>query len=126
LGSVEEAPPPAEREPERRGWQPLLEPPARLHRMPRREAAYLAVIRVVGVGGAGINAVNRMIDAGIAEVDFVAVNTDVQQLQLSDAPTKIHIGEELTRGLGSGADSTVGRQAAEEAYDQVKAALRGS
>jgi cell division protein FtsZ len=84
------------------------------------------VIRVVGVGGAGINAVNRMIDAGIAEVDFVAVNTDVQQLQLSDAPTKIHIGEELTRGLGSGADAVVGRQAAEEAYDHLKTALRGA
>jgi cell division protein FtsZ len=107
-------------------WQALLEPPARLHRAPRREAAYLAVIRVVGVGGAGINAVNRMIDAGIAEVDFVAVNTDVQQLEMSDAPTKIHIGEDLTRGLGSGADSEIGRRAAEEGYDQVKAALRGA
>ncbi len=126
LRPVEEPPADEEPRPQPRAWQPLLEPPARLHRAPRREAAYLAVIRVVGVGGAGINAVNRMIDAGIADVDFVAVNTDVQQLQLSDAPTKIHIGEELTRGLGSGADSTVGRQAAEEAYDQVKAALRGS
>jgi len=126
LRPVEEPPAEEEPRPQPRAWQPLLEPPARLHRAPRREAAYLAVIRVVGVGGAGINAVNRMIDAGIADVDFVAVNTDVQQLQLSDAPTKIHIGEELTRGLGSGADSTVGRQAAEEAYDQVKAALRGS
>jgi cell division protein FtsZ len=126
LRPVEEPPAEEEPRPQPRAWQPLLEPPARLHRAPRREAAYLAVIRVVGVGGAGINAVNRMIDAGLADVDFVAVNTDVQQLQLSDAPTKIHIGEELTRGLGSGADSTVGRQAAEEAYDQVKAALRGS
>jgi cell division protein FtsZ len=113
-------------EPEPRAWQALLEPPARLHRSPRRESSYLAVIRVVGVGGAGINAVNRMIDAGIAEVDFVVVNTDVQQLQLCDAPTKLHIGQELTRGLGSGADADVGKRAAEEAYDQLKATLRGA
>ena len=89
-------------------------------------ASYLAVIRVVGVGGGGLNAVNRMMDAGIAQVDFVAVNTDMQQLNLSDAPVKIHIGEELTQGLGSGADPETGRQAAEEAYDQVRSALRGS
>jgi cell division protein FtsZ len=89
-------------------------------------ASYLAVIRVVGVGGAGINAVNRMMDAGIAQVDFIAVNTDAQQLELSDAPAKIHIGESLTQGLGSGADPDVGRQAAEEGYDQVRQALRGS
>ena len=89
-------------------------------------ASYLAVIRVVGVGGGGLNAVNRMMDAGIAQVDFVAVNTDMQQLNLSDAPVKIHIGEELTQGLGSGADPETGRRAAEEAYDQVRAALRGS
>ena len=105
----------------------LPEPAPRLHRGPRAEpGAYLAVIRVVGVGGAGLNAVNRMIDAGIADVEFVAVNTDIQQLALSDAPVKIHIGRELTQGLGSGASSEVGRQAAEEAYDQVKRALRGS
>ena len=89
-------------------------------------ASYLAVIRVVGVGGGGLNAVNRMMDAGIAQVDFVAVNTDMQQLNLSDAPVKIHIGEELTQGLGSGADPETGRLAAEEAYDQVRSALRGS
>ena len=89
-------------------------------------ASYLAVIRVVGVGGGGLNAVNRMMDAGIAQVDFVAVNTDMQQLNLSDAPVKIHIGEELTQGLGSGADPETGRKAAEEAYDQVRSALRGS
>ncbi len=89
-------------------------------------ASYLAVIRVVGVGGGGLNAVNRMMDAGIAQVDFVAVNTDMQQLNLSDAPVKIHIGEELTQGLGSGADPETGRMAAEEAYDHVRAALRGS
>ena len=89
-------------------------------------ASYLAVIRVVGVGGGGLNAVNRMMDAGIAQVDFVAVNTDMQQLNLSDAPVKIHIGEMLTQGLGSGADPETGRLAAEEAYDQVRSALRGS
>ncbi|HEY7381730.1 MAG TPA: cell division protein FtsZ [Gaiella sp.] len=88
--------------------------------------SYLAVIKVVGVGGAGINAVNRMIDAGIAQVDFAAVNTDMQQLNLSDAPVKIHIGEELTQGLGSGADPATGRKAAEEDYDRIRAALRGS
>ena len=63
---------------------------------------------MVGVGGAGINAVNRMMDAGIAQVDFVAVNTDAQQLELSDAPVKLHIGESLTQGLGSGAISLFG------------------
>ena len=105
----------------------LPEPAPRLHRAPRSEpGAYLAVIRVVGVGGAGLNAVNRMIDAGIADVEFVAVNTDIQQLALSDAPVKIHIGRELTQGLGSGASADLGRQAAEESYDQIKRALRGS
>jgi cell division protein FtsZ len=105
----------------------LPEPAPRLHRAPRSEpGAYLAVIRVVGVGGAGLNAVNRMIDAGISDVEFVAVNTDIQQLALSDAPVKIHIGRELTQGLGSGASAELGRQAAEESYDQVKRALRGS
>ena len=89
-------------------------------------ASYLAVIRVVGVGGGGINAVNRMMDAGIAQVDFVGVNTDMQQLNLAEAPVKIHIGEELTQGLGSGADPDTGRKAAEEAYDQIRSALRGS
>jgi cell division protein FtsZ len=105
----------------------LPEQPARLHRTPAPgTAAYLAVIRVVGVGGAGLNAVNRMIDAGIAEVEFVAVNTDVQQLAMSEAPLKIHIGSEITRGLGSGSEAEVGRRSAEEAYDQLKRALRGS
>jgi cell division protein FtsZ len=107
--------------------EPLPEQPARLHRAPARDAgAYLAVIKVVGVGGAGLNAVNRMIDAGINQVEFVAVNTDLQALHMSDAPTKIHIGRELTQGLGSGADPDVGRRAAEEGYDQLKQALRGA
>jgi cell division protein FtsZ len=107
--------------------EPLPEPPPRLHRVPRADTgAYLAVIRVVGVGGAGLNAIHRMIDAGISQVEFVAVNTDLQQLQTSDAEVKIHIGRELTKGLGSGSDPEIGRQAAEEAYDQIKHALRGS
>jgi cell division protein FtsZ len=111
--------------PERPKLEPLPEPPPRLHRVPD-PGAYIAVIRVVGVGGAGLNAVNRMIDADLSQVEFVAVNTDIQQLQMSDAPVKIHIGRELTEGLGSGADPDLGRRAAEESYDQIKRALRGS
>ena len=120
---------PREHSPDRgiaRLLEPLPEPPPRLHRAPRADSAYLADIKVVGVGGAGLNAVNRMIDAGIAAVEFVAVNTDLQQLALSDAEVKIHIGRELTGGLGSGAEPDIGRRAAEEAYDQVKRALRGA
>jgi cell division protein FtsZ len=108
-----------------RWLDPLPEQPARLERA-RDSASYLAVLRVVGVGGAGLNAVDRMIDAGITQVDFIAVNTDIQQLQMSDATTKIHIGSELTEGLGSGADPEIGRHAAEEGYDAIKRALRGS
>ncbi len=105
----------------------LPEPAPRLHRVPTgATGSYLAKIQVVGVGGAGLNAVNRMIDAGINQVEFVAVNTDLQQLQMSDAETKIHIGRALTKGLGSGAEPAIGRQAAEEAYDQIKQALRGA
>ena len=106
---------------------PLPEQPARLNRAPRPDSgAYLAVIKVIGVGGAGINAVNRMIDAGISQVEFIAVNTDIQALHMSDAAVKIHIGRELTQGLGSGADPAVGRASAEEGYDQLKHALRSS
>src|SRR5215213_9207545 len=105
---------------------PLAEPPPRLHRAVPSPASYLAVIRVVGVGGAGLNAVDRMMDAGLNQVEFIAVNTDIQQLHLSDAHTKIHIGQQLTQGLGSGADPEVGRRAAEESADQIKQILRGS
>jgi cell division protein FtsZ len=115
---------PAER-PATRWLDPLPENPARLERA-RDSTSYLAVIRVVGVGGAGLNALDRMMDAGVTQVDFIAVNTDIQQLQMSDAPAKIHIGSELTEGLGSGADPEIGRQAAEEAYDALKRTLRGS
>src|SRR2546427_4383962 len=107
--------------------EPMPEPAPRLHRARAGQlGSYLAKIQVVGVGGAGLNAVNRMIDAGINQVEFVSVNTDVQQLQISDAETKIHIGRDLTQGLGSGSDPSVGRAAAEESYDQIKHALRGA
>ena len=110
-----------------RYFQTMLEPAPRLHRVPPpKGSAYIAAIRVVGVGGAGLNAIHRMMDAGIAQVDFIAVNTDRQALAISDAPTKISIGEGLTQGLGSGADPSVGRAAAEEATDQLRATLRGS
>jgi cell division protein FtsZ len=110
-----------------RYFQTILEPAPRLHRVPPpKGAAYIAAIRVVGVGGAGLNALHRMIDAGIAQVDFVAVNTDLQALAHSDAPVKIAIGEGVTHGLGSGADPLVGRAAAEDAADQLRTALRGS
>ncbi|MGN6372117.1 MAG: cell division protein FtsZ [Solirubrobacteraceae bacterium] len=84
------------------------------------------VIRVVGVGGAGTNAVNRMVEAEVAGVEFLAINTDAQSLQQSTADITLHIGAELTRGLGSGSDSNVGRQAAMDDYDRIKALLKGS
>jgi cell division protein FtsZ len=124
-----ERPPPAREEARVRAdlWLETMPEPPVLHTAPRADSgAYIAVIRVVGVGGAGLNALNRMIDAGLAQVEFVAVNTDIQQLQVSDAPAKIHIGRDLTEGLGSGADADVGRRAAEEAHDAIKRALRGS
>jgi cell division protein FtsZ len=108
-------------------FEPMPEPAPRLqHARVGTLGSYLAKIQVVGVGGAGLNAVNRMIDAGINQVEFVAVNTDVQQLQISDAEMKIHIGRDLTQGLGSGADPGVGQKAAEQSYDQIKHALRGA
>src|SRR4051795_8104143 len=118
---IREEPPPAARI-----VDPLPEPAPTLNRAPRAESAYMAMIRVAGVGGAGLNAVNRMIDAGLNQVEFIALNTDIQQLQMSDAPVQIHLGHELTEGLGSGADPDLGRRAAEESYDQIKRALRGS
>ena len=121
------APPPIPEPPVTRYIEPMPEPAPRLHHARAGTlGSYLAKIQVVGVGGAGLNAVNRMIDAGINQVEFVAVNTDVQQLQVSDAETKIHIGRDLTQGLGSGSDPTVGRKAAEESHDQIKHALRGA
>jgi cell division protein FtsZ len=89
-------------------------------------AAGQPVIRVVGVGGAGVNAVNRMVEAEVEGVEFLAVNTDLQSLQQSTADVTMHIGAELTRGLGSGSDAEVGRAAAMEDYDRMKALLKGS
>lgn len=88
--------------------------------------SYLAVIKVVGVGGGGVNAVNRMIESGLRGVEFVAVNTDAQALLMSDADVKIDIGRDLTRGLGAGADPDVGRSAAESHRDDIEDALRGA
>jgi cell division protein FtsZ len=103
------------------------EPAPRLHQAcGAPTASYLAVIRVVGVGGAGLNAINRMLDAGVDQVEFLAVNTDLQQLRMSEAPVKIDIGREVTQGLGSGSDPAIGRKAAEDHYDEIKDALRGS
>jgi len=87
---------------------------------------YLAVIKVVGVGGGGTNAVNRMVDAGVSGVDFIAVNTDAQALLMTDADVKIQIGAEVTRGLGAGADPEIGLAAAQESRDELKDALKGA
>jgi cell division protein FtsZ len=84
------------------------------------------ILRVVGVGGAGVNAVNRMIEAEVQGVEFIAVNTDLQSLEQSSAPTRVRIGDSATRGLGSGADPQLGRQAAIEQYDELKALLKGA
>ncbi len=87
---------------------------------------YLAVITVVGAGGGGTNAVNRMVDAGLSGVEFIAVNTDAQALMMCDADVKIHIGSAATRGLGAGADPAVGQAAAHESRDELKEALKGA
>lgn len=87
---------------------------------------YLAVIKVVGVGGGGVNAVNRMIDMGVGGVEFIAINTDAQALLMSDADVKLDIGRESTRGLGAGANPEVGREAAEEHRDEIEDALGGA
>ena len=87
---------------------------------------YLAVIKVVGVGGGGTNAVNRMVDAGLSGVEFIAVNTDAQALLMCDADVKIHIGSKITRGLGAGADPSIGQEAATESRDELKEALKGA
>ena len=87
---------------------------------------YLAIIKVVGVGGGGVNAVNRMIEAGLRGVEFIAVNTDAQALLMSDADVKLDIGRDLTRGLGAGADPDNGRQAAEDHAQDIEDALKGA
>jgi cell division protein FtsZ len=93
---------------------------------PQGMQAYLAVIKVAGVGGGGVNAVNRMIEAGLRGVEFVAINTDAQALLMSDADIKIDIGRSITRGLGAGADPDIGRAAAEEHRAELEEALRGA
>ena len=93
---------------------------------PVKGRPYVTTIKVVGVGGAGTNAINRMVDSGVKGVEFIAVNTDVQQLDVCDADVKIHIGQEITHGLGGGADPAVGRESMETSRDQLKAALRGA
>ncbi|HCX83537.1 MAG TPA: cell division protein FtsZ [Micrococcales bacterium] len=87
---------------------------------------YLAVIKVVGIGGGGVNAVNRMIDAGLKGVEFIAINTDAQALLMSDADVKLDVGRELTRGLGAGADPEVGKKAAEDHAEEIEDVLRGA
>jgi cell division protein FtsZ len=108
--------------------QPVLDDYAREYPVAVSSPATVGqpVIRVVGVGGAGVNAVNRMVEAEVEGIEFVAVNTDLQSLQQSTADITLHIGAELTRGLGSGSDANVGRGAAMEDYDRVKALLKGS
>ena len=87
---------------------------------------YLAVIKVVGIGGGGVNAVNRMIEAGLKGVEFIAINTDAQALLMSDADVKLDVGRELTRGLGAGSNPEVGRKAAEEHREEIEEVLKGA
>jgi len=87
---------------------------------------YLAVIKVVGIGGGGVNAVNRMIEHGLKGVEFIAINTDAQALLMSDADVKLDVGRDSTRGLGAGADPEVGRRAADDAKDEIEELLRGA
>jgi cell division protein FtsZ len=94
--------------------------------MSNQLGSYLAVIKVVGIGGGGTNAVTRMVEAGVSGVEFVAVNTDAQALLMTESDVKIHIGSRATRGLGAGADPSVGRAAAEESRDELKEALKGA
>ena len=86
----------------------------------------LAVIKVVGVGGGGVNAVNRMIESGLKGVEFIAINTDAQALLMSDADVKLDVGKEITRGLGAGADPEVGKKAAEDHAAEIEEVLRGA
>src|SRR6202166_2710135 len=90
------------------------------------QSSYLAVIKVVGIGGGGVNAINRMIDSGLRNVEFIAANTDAQALLMSDADLKLDIGRQLTRGLGAGSDPEVGRLAAEEHRQEIEEALQGA
>ncbi|MEX2253745.1 MAG: hypothetical protein WD649_06285, partial [Thermoleophilaceae bacterium] len=111
-----------ERPGERVADRPVAEPEPRI----APEIPTQPVLRVVGVGGAGVNAVNRMIDAQVEGVEFIALNTDLQSLEQSHAPTRLHIGSDATRGLGSGSDPELGRVGAHEDYDDIKALLKGA
>jgi cell division protein FtsZ len=116
--------------PARHEAPPAVDPFARPHRPPEPAVGGAdfgrPVIRVVGVGGAGVNAVNRMVEAEVEGVEFLAINTDLQSLQRSAAHETLHIGDAVTRGLGSGSDPDLGRRAAHEEYDRIKAILRGT
>jgi len=112
--------------PERADWRARLESPQPEDPMIGNPQNYLAVIKVVGVGGGGVNAVNRMIDAGLKGVDFIAVNTDAQALLMSDAEVKLDIGRDLTRGLGAGSDPDVGREAAEAHRQEIEESIAGA
>src|ERR1017187_2591031 len=111
---------------DRAAVRPVMDGYAREHHATEPGQVEQPVIRVVGVGGAGVNAVNRMVEAEVEGVEFLAVNTDLQSLHQSTADITLHIGAELTRGLGSGSDANIGRRAAMEDYDRMKALLKGS
>src|SRR5438552_432340 len=113
---------------DRQGVAKVMDGYPREHALERSEehATGQPVIRVVGVGGAGVNAVNRMVEAEVEGVEFLAINTDLQSLQQCAAHQTLHIGDSITRGLGSGSDPELGRQSAREEYDRIKALLRGS
>src|ERR671914_1255006 len=100
--------------------------PDKVQAMRDASGNYLAVIKVVGIGGGGTNAVNRMVDAGLSGVEFIAVNTDAQALLMTDADVKMQIGTESTRGLGAGANPEVGQTAAQESKDELKESLKGA
>ena len=106
----------------------ILEEAPTSRKVPLVSAAqnYLAVIKVVGIGGGGVNAINRMIEVGLKGVEFIAINTDAQALLMSDADVKLDVGRELTRGLGAGADPEVGRRAAEDHAEEIEEALAGA
>src|SRR6266576_7110009 len=108
--------------PDRRAFQsPRIE-----ERTMQSPQNYLAVIKVVGIGGGGVNAVNRMIEAGLRGVEFIAMNTDAQTLLMSDAEVKLDIGRETTRGLGAGSDPDVGQRASNEHADEIEEILKGA
>src|SRR5215212_6573347 len=110
----------------RDGPESLLHPPEVPPNMAGNPQNYLAVIKVVGIGGGGTNAVNRMIDAGMRGVEFIGINTDAQALLMSDAELKLDIGQDVTRGLGAGSDPEVGRRASEDHRDEIETLLQGA